>query len=490
MKNSHFYKTIAKAFGIAVTGVMVLSSPMGKIYAEELIVYEETGEQVISEPGFTPSERTSSITEIYNSDYGLYEESLADMFFFYSNVSNGSFTDGPVILDFPANIIYEFQKDGQSYMYINRTEVTGLGNYLVRVKGNYEGVDYVGSFRFSIREKLNSDEPEETDVSDEDLDNLTEEDLDNLTDEEIDEEELLERANEQLGELDEESEASNYYSTEIGHTGFAESYDFSTEKYIYTMHSGGTVRTNMINGGITNGSVSFDVSDGVSFTIYKDGEETDYTETHISDEGFYKIVFSEEKVDFASYYEEKGDYPFLHFRIVTSAVNDMNIYNAPKNSVITAIYFNGEVLEKDSEETPVAYSSYKMNADGKYSFHIHNFETDLDEKIVITKDTKAPNYGITIKNGTATIKYGSDDIKTFSLWKNGEPVASFNPNTIKGKGNYQLYVTDYAGNCTSATFSLKSTVNSGSVIAIVLVVIIVAAGLWLVRNTKTKINVR
>ena len=39
---------------------------------------------------------TATFYETYNEEYGLYEESLYDLFYIYSNVGNGAITSGSV----------------------------------------------------------------------------------------------------------------------------------------------------------------------------------------------------------------------------------------------------------------------------------------------------------------------------------------------------------------------------------------------------------
>lgn len=473
------FASLSPAFDLGATGLELYEDPFGGSGQIEDGVM----------PG-TASPSQVSIYEKYNSDFELYEESISDMFFFYSNVSNGSMSAGPVSLEFPSNLTYEFQKDGAGYNYTNKTQITEQGNYLVRVKGIYNDREYVGTFRFSIREMPKDEEPEEI-QDDFNPEDLTEEDLLDMEDE-IDEEDLMERANASLDELDaenpEENAAFDYDMTE---TGLTESYNSFVGLFSYYLFSGTEIQSSVQNGAVINGTVSLTVPDEVEYTVFVNGEETENPEKRFSDPGFYRIVFKEpESLDFNMSYQSEKDYPYLHFRIVGKAVNDMEVFNAPKNAKITSVYFNNEAVLEGTEEEPVSLDFYQMPEDGAYSFKIFSSVTGRTETVNVTKDTKAPGMSIGIKNGTASIKYSADDLAEFALWKNGELVSAFNPSTIKGKGSYELYVTDYAGNTTGVKFTLKNAVNFGSIAAILLFLAIIAAGYVLVRRTKSVIRVR
>ena len=83
------------------------------VYEDEDDYYEETYEEdddrrrysrsdVVTGPGVAdsadkalqgPVVQTVSMRESYHEEYGIYEESINDLYFLYSNVSNGGITD-------------------------------------------------------------------------------------------------------------------------------------------------------------------------------------------------------------------------------------------------------------------------------------------------------------------------------------------------------------------------------------------------------------
>lgn len=454
-----------------------------------------TGLEVYDSPGFTssfPMNSGDGLKENYNADYDLYEESLNNLFFFYSNVSNGSITDKPVVLEFPSNLIYEFQKDGANYNYYNKNEVSSPGNYTVIVKGEYEGTSYRGTFRFSIREPRVS-EPVEEPSNEPEIPNIDEiDEKDPLWDEdaEINEDDLYKRADEALEQFGEDQGFVSHSDLVLGNTGLGFVYNENTSMYEYGLYSGGTIVSNVINGEITNDDVAFSVSENVSYTIYLNGEIVEVADSVLSDPGFYRIVFKEDNMDFALNYQNEWEYPYLHFRIVNSAVNDIEYYNAPTGCVIRTVQVDDSVVFETTEENPRTIDYYRLENDGDYYFEVYNATENKTEWVNIVKDTEAPIFGIEVKNGKATVSYESDDIKSCELWINNEKVENFDPTSFVGRGRYELKVTDVAGNSSYGTFFLKNSINFGSIAAIALFLIIVGLGIWLVVKTKTQINVR
>lgn len=109
-----------------------------------------------------------TLKEQYNEDYRVYEESIADVFFFYSNVGNGGITHESVFLDIPQNLSYTIEMNGVPWDYIPGQPISNYGTYVVRLTGIedenvplYEQKEYQAVFRFRIQQKP----PKETEES-------------------------------------------------------------------------------------------------------------------------------------------------------------------------------------------------------------------------------------------------------------------------------------------------------------------------------------
>ncbi len=151
------------------------------VYEDEDDYYEETYEEdddrrrysrsdVVTGPGVAdsadkalqgPVVQTVSMRESYHEEYGIYEESINDLYFLYSNVSNGGITDRPVSIDIPANITYTMEKDGIPFSYVSGQLAGERGTYVLRLSVIVDPTaplskqeEYRTTFRFRIQEKL------------------------------------------------------------------------------------------------------------------------------------------------------------------------------------------------------------------------------------------------------------------------------------------------------------------------------------------------
>lgn len=111
--------------------------------------------------GFSgPGVNKVSLQEQYHEDYKVYEQSIADLFFLYTTVSNGGMTDEAVTIDIPANVLYTMEKDGTEIGYTSGQAVRERGTYVLRLTAVEnpelplsEQTEYQAVFRFRIQDK-------------------------------------------------------------------------------------------------------------------------------------------------------------------------------------------------------------------------------------------------------------------------------------------------------------------------------------------------
>ncbi len=119
--------------------------------------------------GSLPSKKIVSLSEQYYDDYDMYEEGIDGQFYFYSNVGNGQITDQSVYIDFPANLTYTAELDGQTITYVSKQPMVQKGTYVFRIKAIYQSgeslsqqTEYQTTFRFRIQDKSAQKKAEET----------------------------------------------------------------------------------------------------------------------------------------------------------------------------------------------------------------------------------------------------------------------------------------------------------------------------------------
>lgn len=463
-------------------------------------------ETEVSYTGPTALESSLQVTlyEKYNQEYGLYEESMGDMFFFYSNVGNGSFSSKPVMLDIPENVNYELEKNGVVIPYLASQEIAEVGNYVLRLTGVYEATSYSATFRFTIRtpEIEQTEETAQTEpLADEQSVTDAEESLVIDENDEIDTEHIKESIEEQGNALEsDENIIALAGASSASKTGFSQALDIVTQTYRLSMVNGTIVKSNVPSGAIVNNAVNIEIPEGVTATVKKDGEEYEFAGLNFEEPGFYKISFYESSMTFSMVYAEEKDYPFITFRIVDGPVNDISMFNSPRGMHITNVTVDGEyvfdrnaILESNltADEPEAEYLDYYwMKEDGVYGFTLADDGDNISYTVSITRDTQAPTFNANIKNSVLSLEYLCDDIESYYLEKDGIPVESFSPLSIQGKGSYVYSIKDKAGNETTITFSLGNSINSASIVAVILIIVVLGFVGFVVRASQTVFRVR
>lgn len=119
--------------------------------------------------GTLPSKKIVSLSEQYYDEYGMYEEGIDGQFYFYTNIGNGQITDQSVYIDFPSNLTYTAELDGETITYISKQPMVQKGTYVFRITAVYQSgeslsqqTEYQTTFRFRIQDKPAQKQTDET----------------------------------------------------------------------------------------------------------------------------------------------------------------------------------------------------------------------------------------------------------------------------------------------------------------------------------------
>lgn len=155
-------KTTAEKTGSVSTKNSKTTESYGPGYVAPSEAEIEIEEENVTFQG--PFVKKVSLYETYHELYDTYEESIADTYFLYANVSNGGLTHEPVSIDIPANVEYTMERDGIPIPYVSKQFVSEKGTYVLRLTAIEnpdlpfsEQTEYQAVFRFRIQ-----DEPPET----------------------------------------------------------------------------------------------------------------------------------------------------------------------------------------------------------------------------------------------------------------------------------------------------------------------------------------
>lgn len=491
-----------------------------------------------------------TLKEQYNEDYRVYEESMADVFFFYSNVGNGGITHESVFLDIPQNLSYTIEMNGVPWDYIPGQPISDYGTYVVRLTGIedenvplYEQKEYQAVFRFRIQQKPPKETEESREVAVEagapagmewqsytydgrPLEEESEEGQDvfrvsgaaNGQSEEVKEEsgESLEdntaasgsreglEENEEGLAGNEEGLAGNEES--LGNEELAEgAQDGSDSQEGRNEESGegGKAEPGSINNGFISRTQDYDAASKRYHVTFSDGLELvsnvpegyigpDAVEVSVSPAGRESLVLyrDDEPIDYVhgDSFTEPG-----HYRLeVNGQPWSCTIASYLKEASVFAapagLRFTSAVLNGE----PLELSSDRyvwLEEDGAYQFVLEG-ENGAVLHTGLAKDSEPPQVEVKLKGGNATIQYLSEDIEEILLERDGEAVEGFSGYSVSQPGSYRLVVRDKAGNEAEAKFSLSYRVNRYGIIAVVLLILLAAGGVAFVVHTKRSVRIR
>lgn len=465
--------------------------------AVDITTVTEVSEDDIQDDNAGSRAIKATLYENYSANYGMYEESMDDLFFFYSNVGNGSFTSDPVKFDFPGNITYVVEKDGEEVKYKSGDEIKALGNYVVRLSAEMDGDTYTATFRFSLKEPMTTDDSDNTTqlpgVDEQDMNDfdLSEDDLaidmnEQITDEQINE--LIEQSGANFN-MDGMTGMSDGVAVNA-YTGFVRTFEPTTMMYAFTLRSGEKIISNIPEGAIINGGVTLTIPADMTVTVYKDGDVLSGEQNlNFTDVGFYKVVFHSPTTNFYRFYPEDDSHPFITFRIVGAGVNDMEVFTAPAGCKIIGIYNNNGQFRDENGSAELDLESYWMEYEGEYNFIIYDPEANGSYEVRINRDVTAPKGYVDLTKSSAALYFESNDIGKIDVYRSGQQVPYEGPN-FSGKGDYTLNVYDQSGNMTTITFTLKDAFNKGTFFTFLISFILIAAAFVYIRLQRTYIRTR
>lgn len=449
--------------------------------------------------------------EKYHEDFGLYEQSLNNQYFLYSNVENGGITDQPVYVDIPADLLFSMEKDGNPIPYASKQSVGEKGTYVLRITAVYdknvplsEQEEYRTVFRFRIDDKAPAAEnagrgngmgllgeagfagPAETAGA---------EAGDTVEEAEAAGEEVIAGVGEETAGAADEGETSGEEpetelpdgETEPGNDGETaptesaadeiesnsknsrvQTYEKGKNAYQVVFSNGFTFLSQVPENMITSSSVQLTLKEDSDCKLFLGEEEIPWeADTKLTEFGQYRLVSGDEEFGFE----------------ITNTYVNRDEFSAPVGTEITEAEFQNEKVQLTDTR------SFAMKEDGKYTFLLTG---DGGERynVVLNRDTAAPEFTVAVERQQASITYLANDMAAITLQKKGEEPKAFSSTLVTAPGNYILTVTDRAGNAASQEFTLRYHLNAYAVTAIVMLVAGIVGGAVFMIRKKRNLGVR
>lgn len=415
---------------------MPASEEAAAISAETAAVPEPAKEEIIT--------REVGITEKFHSDFDLYEGSIQNKYFFYSNISNGGITDDYVYFEIPAELQVLMEKDGALVSYGSGQELREPGNYLMYLSASEQAddrrIDYQAVFRFKIQEKTEESSAKETTAAESD------------TSQEI-------VAAEELPEETYESAVDPF----IGERGRDEDGNFH-----YTFKNGVKVVSGVPNGMLTSKAVSLEINGDENYQIYKDNDAIEWNnEGYLQDNGDYVVAAGGEAFCFR----------------ISGYISNSPLYYPPEGFRIKTAEFQNNQISITRDDC------LEVRRDGKYQLELED-EEGFTLSCAFEKDSLPPEYEIELNSQGASVTYISDDIDRIAVYKDGREIGSGYSSMYDEDGRYRMVVYDLAGNQSVKEFRIPFHMN-GFTIVLIMLIISAAAGvtIWFFI-LKKKIKVR
>ncbi len=438
--------------------------------------------------GEGPGVEDVTMTERLHSDFGLYELSIKDKYFLYSNVSNGGVTDKPVYLEIPADVAYTAEKDGVPFSYTSRQTVSERGTYVIRITAVAdknvplsEQKEYRSIFRFRIDEKSPEAAAEAAGAGtgySGGVGSLIGDVIPAIPDGTggtavLDETTAPEP--ESAAETEAASETEAAQETEPGKTPETQEAGTGTRSQVFQPDSS---------------MYQVTLENGFSFLCNIPERMAATQAVEIRSEGKYQLFLGDGELEWEADRQLRafGQYRLVSegheftFEIINTYVN-RDSYSAPAGMRITKALFNGESLDVGDGAV------LTMAEDGSYELELEG-EAGESFSLKLERDTQPPEVTVDAGRQSAVITYLANDIAGITLSKNGKEPYEFTDTQVTGPGQYVLTVTDRAGNVTVNEFTLRYHMNFYALSAILVCVAGVAAAVVILVRKKKNLTVR
>ncbi|MCD8239408.1 MAG: hypothetical protein LUC92_08750 [Clostridiales bacterium] len=352
---------------------------------------------------------SADITEEFDTESGMYIETLAKGLEFVSSVPNGAVLSDGVYFEMPSNISAHLMKDGENIDFHNKTAVSSQGYYILRLSGvDTSGETITGVFTFRIgsapSNKVNTGE---------------------------------------------------YKYPKIKSTATVSS-DYNTGLYKYTLPNYKAFFTSVPTYGETVESASFIIPRNLGYSLTKDGSTIAYMENKTyTDAGNYSL-----KV-YGLSYASGGGYEACYETILNftisggssgSYADQLSEFSDAVSSAVTSAKesaiskLESYVSKDDSSESSVISDTLRESYFETANIYSESFSTGDSFY------TNIPNDGIVGGNVYFDMPYNM----SVSMLKDGTPVEFKNKTYINDSGSYSMTVTDvYEGVTSRAKFTFR-----------------------------------
>lgn len=279
------------------------------------------------------------------------------------------------------------------------------------------------------------------------------------------------------GELDpetglpEDSGSEDAYSSRVTVTDGVY-YDRERQGYLYSVTDGTQILCSVANGMVVQEEVWVEPDAGVEVTVYRDGTALDQPDlTHLNETGGYVVELN----------VNGQKYQALSFTIVGDTTCRLTGYTMPDGFTITGVTLDGQ-------ESYFERGYVSMTQDGHYVVDYGCTRNGRTYELDVVIDTTPPVLELPELNeknqarGPVSLE-GIEEGASVSITLDGRAISY--TSELTESGEYQVVLTDRAGNVSRYTFTILIYFNLSSWLFVAIVLIVaVAVGAYIIISRK------
>lgn len=258
--------------------------------------------------------------------------------------------------------------------------------------------------------------------------------------------------------------------------------------------------TNTGNNSITDQTVYVDIPANILYTVQKDGVDISYTSSKgLSEMGTYVFQMTVVKNPDAPIVEQEIYQAVYNFRIQPKAQTDTaDEASVEETQADTAGETVLEETQADTagetvlEETQTAVLMEEIETGNREIEEMTGQEETSPETQTAAGGAVGtpPACEIERTDNGVKIHYDADDVVEILLSDGNTQTYYESISEVTAAGDYTLYLYDAAGNVNEVSFRIKGRINMATVLFIVMLAALIAAGVVYYRRTRSNLNLK
>lgn len=254
-------------------------------------------------------------------------------------------------------------------------------------------------------------------------------------------------------------------------------YDVTTNRFVYELFSGTELFTTVVDGMITTGPVSMELSNGATGRLYRNGELLDMTEyKDLTTPGNYVLsVNSNTGVTIEP----------VSFTIVGSVTCVPEEYVIPEGFVFVEALRNNEAIEYSDRQVNLTDEGiYRLTYECRNTGLQYGLETEIDRTPPVLELAGVEDG---VAKGPVTL-YDLEQGASLLIERDGKTLGF--TQELTESGNYHLWLQDPAGNSTDYQFKIQIYLNINAIVFVVLILVLIGFLVFYLIYSRRKLRVR